>query len=94
MQNHWPNRLSINVAVFIGGLEVLQVMSGQLNLTGGLWGYANNFDLNKAGFVIVGLFVVTWLIALSVWRFARIEERWSAGIRPVEGSRIAEATAE
>jgi len=27
--------------------------------------------------VIVGLFVVTWLVALAVWRFGRIEERWS-----------------
>jgi high-affinity nickel-transport protein len=58
------------VAAFIGGLEVLQVMSGQLNLTGGLWAYANNFDLNKASFVIAGPFVATWVIALSVWRFA------------------------
>ena len=73
--------LSIVVALFIGGLEALQVLSGQLNLTGGLWDFANNFDLNQAGFIIVGLFVVTWVIALSVWRFGRIEEKWSAGIR-------------
>jgi nickel/cobalt transporter (NiCoT) family protein len=86
--------LSIIVAVFIGGLEVLQVMSGQLNLTGGMWGYANNFDLNKAGFVIAGLFVLTWAIALSVWRFAHIEEKWSAGIRASETSRMAEAATE
>jgi high-affinity nickel-transport protein len=82
------------VAVFIGGLKVLHVMSGQLNLTGGLWDYANNFDLNKAGFVIVGLFVATWVIALSVWRFAHIEEKWSAGIRASESSRVAPATTE
>jgi high-affinity nickel-transport protein len=73
--------LSIVVAVFIGGLEVLQVFSGQLNLTGGLWDFANNFNLNTAGFIIVGLFVATWLIALSVWRFGHIEEKWSAGLR-------------
>jgi nickel/cobalt transporter (NiCoT) family protein len=29
--------------------------------------------------VIVGLFVVTWLAALGIWRFGRIEERWTAG---------------
>ena len=85
--------LSIIVAVFIGGLEVLHVMSGQLNLTGGLWAYANNFDLNKAGFVIAGLFVATWVIALSVWRFAHIEEKWSAGIRTSESPRVAPAAA-
>jgi nickel/cobalt transporter (NiCoT) family protein len=73
--------LSIVVAVFIGGLEVLQVMSGQLNLRGGLWDQANNLDLSQAGFLIVGLFVLTWAIALSVWHFAHIEEKWSSGIR-------------
>jgi len=28
--------------------------------------------------VIVTLFVATWVIALVIWRFGRIEERWSA----------------
>jgi high-affinity nickel-transport protein len=27
--------------------------------------------------VIVGLFVATWAIALTVWHFGRIEERWT-----------------
>ncbi len=30
------------------------------------------------GFVIVGLFVVTWVVAVVVWRFGRIEERWES----------------
>ena len=34
----------------------------------------------SSGFVIVGLFVATWAIALSVWRLGRIEERWSADL--------------
>ena len=38
-------------------------------------------DINTLGYVIVGLFVATWAVALLVWRFARIEERWSADIR-------------
>jgi high-affinity nickel-transport protein len=76
--------LSIVVALFIGGLEALQVLSGQLNLSGGMWDFANHFNLNQAGFIIVGLFVVTWVIALAVWRFGRIEEKWSAGIRPAD----------
>jgi hypothetical protein len=45
-----------------------------------------NFDINKAGFVIVGLFIVTWAGALLVWRYGHIEERWNArlqGVSPV-----------
>jgi nickel/cobalt transporter (NiCoT) family protein len=76
--------LSIVVALFIGSLEAIQVLSGQLDLTGGLWDVANNFDLNQAGFIIVGLFVVTWLLALGIWHFGNIEEKWSAGMRQAE----------
>jgi high-affinity nickel-transport protein len=32
--------------------------------------------------VIVGLFIGTWLLAFAVWRFGRIEERWSAALKP------------
>jgi high-affinity nickel-transport protein len=68
--------LSVAVAVFIGGLEVAQVFSSQLNLTGGFWDYANHFNINHAGFIIVGMFIVVWAGALAIWRFGRIEARW------------------
>jgi high-affinity nickel-transport protein len=68
--------LSVAVAAYIGGLEVIGLIASQLNLTGGFWDYAANFDINKAGFVIVGLFVATWVVALLVWRLGRFEKRW------------------
>ena len=34
-------------------------------------------DLNAVGYVVFGLFVVTWVLALGVWRFGRIEDRWT-----------------
>ena len=37
-----------------------------------------NFNINKAGFVIVGIFVLTWVVALSIWRFGKIEQKWEA----------------
>jgi high-affinity nickel-transport protein len=27
--------------------------------------------------VIVGLFLATWLAALLIWRYARIEQKWN-----------------
>jgi high-affinity nickel-transport protein len=38
------------------------------------------FDINKAGFVIVGVFVITWVAALAIWRFGQIEAKWDAGM--------------
>jgi len=70
--------LSVVVALFIGGLEVAQVVAGQLNLTGGFWDVASAFDLNKAGVVIVAMFVAVWVLALAIWRFGKVEKRWDA----------------
>jgi high-affinity nickel-transport protein len=36
----------------------------------------SNFNINSAGFIIVGLFVVVWAGALLVWRFGHVEDRW------------------
>ena len=68
--------LSVAVALFVGGLEILQVIAQQLNLSGPFWNYALDFNLNSAGYFIVAAFAVVWGIALLIWRFGRIEERW------------------
>jgi len=34
--------------------------------------------INTAGFVIVGVFVVTWIVALCIWHFGRIEQKWES----------------
>ena len=68
--------LSVAVAFFVGGLEILQVISNQLNLNGGFWEYCKSFNLNSAGYFIVGAFVVVWSIALLLWKYGKIEERW------------------
>jgi high-affinity nickel-transport protein len=68
--------LSVGVALFVGGLELLQVLSRQLELTGGFWNYANDFNLNSAGYIIVAAFIVVWSVALLIWKYGNIESRW------------------
>src|SRR6266487_1716700 len=70
--------LSVFVAFFIGTIEILGLLGAELDLTGGFWSFMGNFDLNKAGFVIVGIFVLTWAVALSIWHFGHIEQKWEA----------------
>jgi nickel/cobalt transporter (NiCoT) family protein len=74
--------LSVAVALIIGSLELLAVFADRLSLSGGIWDFVTNLDLNIVGYFVVALFVGTWLIALAVWHFARIEERWSARLEP------------
>jgi high-affinity nickel-transport protein len=68
--------LSVFVAFFIGTIEILGLIGKEYDLNGGFWSFMANFDVNKAGFVIVGIFVLTWAVALSIWHFGHIEQRW------------------
>ena len=80
--------LSVAVAGVIGTIELGGLTATKLNLSGSFWAWLENIDINLLGFVIVGLFVGAWAIALTVWRYGRIEERWTAHLRdsgPVSG---------
>jgi nickel/cobalt transporter (NiCoT) family protein len=72
--------LSVAVALVIGSVELLGLLAEQLGLSGGFWDWLGGIDLNTIGYLIVGMFVVTWVLALMVWRFGRIEEKWSAAV--------------
>ncbi len=73
--------LSVAVALLIGSIELLSVLADKLSLTGGLWDFVAGLDLNIVGYLVVGVFVLTWGLALAVWHFGHIEERWSSDIR-------------
>jgi len=70
--------LSVGVAFVIGTIELLSVLQSQFDLTGGLWDWSAKFDINKAGYFIVGMFLVTWVVAVLLWRVGRVEHRWSS----------------
>ena len=57
--------LSVAVALVIGTIELGGLLASQLGLSGSFWSWLENIDLNVLGFVIVGMFVATWAIALS-----------------------------
>ncbi|OHU94731.1 HoxN/HupN/NixA family nickel/cobalt transporter [Mycobacterium talmoniae] len=73
--------LSVVVALLIGTVELLGLLAERLGWSGGFWNWVAGLNLNAIGYVIVGMFVVTWAIAVLVWRYGRIEEKWSV---PVE----------
>ena len=72
--------LSVAICFVIGAVEALSLLPNEihgLSRTTGFWGLISRFNINTAGFVIVGLFLATWLAALLIWRYARIEEKWN-----------------
>jgi high-affinity nickel-transport protein len=74
--------LSVSICFFIGTIEVLGLLPMELHYRGRFWDDMANFNINTAGFVIVGMFVVTWAAALAIWKYAHIEEKWTARLQP------------
>ena len=72
--------LSVAVALIVGSIELISILTDKLGIDSGPLALIGNLDLNGVGFFIVGLFVLTWMVALGIWRFGRIEEKWSADL--------------
>jgi high-affinity nickel-transport protein len=86
--------LSVAVALIIGSLELLSVLTEKTGVTGGPLAYIGRLDLNSVGFAIAGLFVLIWVAALAVWRLGRIEERWALRASGIASRRPEEQGAE
>jgi high-affinity nickel-transport protein len=77
--------ISVAVALVIGTVELVGVLADQAHITTGPLAAIGGIDLDYAGYGIVALFVLAWLVAVGVWRFGRIEERWSSSLLPAQG---------
>jgi high-affinity nickel-transport protein len=69
--------LSVVVALVIGVMVLIGLLVDRLSIEGGPLAWIASLDLNYVGFAVVGLFVVTWGLALAIWRFGHIEQRWA-----------------
>jgi nickel/cobalt transporter (NiCoT) family protein len=72
--------LSVVVALVIGTIELIGVLADRLHIASGPVAIVARIDLDVVGYLIVGLFVASWLLAVAIWRFGRIEQRWSVGV--------------
>ena len=68
--------LSVFVALFVGVVELGQLLIGQLGLKGGVFDAIGALSFGSLGFVIVGAFAVTWAAAFTIFKVRRVEERW------------------
>jgi high-affinity nickel-transport protein len=77
--------LSVAVALIIGTIELIGVLADQAQIESGPLAAIAAVPLDYAGYGIVLLFLLAWLVALAVWRLGRIEEKWSSGPRADAG---------
>jgi high-affinity nickel-transport protein len=68
--------VSVLVALLIGGIEALGLIGDHLKIHGLVWekiGYLNN-NFGMIGFVIIGVFVLSWGVSLAIYRLNRYDE--------------------
>jgi len=66
--------ISVLVALAIGSIELLQVMAGELRLTGAFWDWLVGLDFESIGFGIIVIFVASWLVSTAIWRFRGLSD--------------------
>jgi high-affinity nickel-transport protein len=76
--NNTVTALSVAVALITGGIEIIGLLSEKAGITTGPLAAIAGVDLEYVGYGIVLLFVVTWVLAVTIWKVGRIDERWSA----------------
>jgi nickel/cobalt transporter (NiCoT) family protein len=70
--------LSVAVALVIGGIELSSILVDQAGITVGPLAAIATVDLTYVGYGIVAFFILAWLVSITVWRYGRIEEKWSS----------------
>lgn len=68
--------ISVLVAWAVGTVELLQVLSNELSLSGGFWNWMNAIDFESLGYGIVAIFVVSWAVSLAYWKYMKFEQRY------------------
>lgn len=66
--------VSIVVALIIGTIELCGVIADRFDITSGPVASLGSIELDNVGFVIVGIFIGTWVLALAAWHVFRLDE--------------------
>ena len=64
-------------ALLIGTVELLQILVDKLQLKGSFWEFIENIQFDNIGYILVILFIISWLISTLIWKFGKVEQRWS-----------------
>lgn len=69
--------ISVIAALIIGMIELLQILADKLDLHGSFWSFVQSIQFDYLGYILVALFLITWLISSLIWKFGNIENRWA-----------------
>jgi high-affinity nickel-transport protein len=67
--------VSVVVAFAVGGIEALGLVAGHFHLKGRFWDFVGrlNDNFGTLGYFIVGLFAISWIISIAIYKWRRID---------------------
>jgi len=68
--------ISVIVALVVGGIEALGLLSGQLHLKGWFWNGVDklNDNFGTLGYFIVALFALSWIVSIIIYKWRRFDD--------------------
>ena len=69
--------LSVGVALVVGIIVLVTLLVDQFQIDSGPLKAVGSLELDSVGYVVVGLFLATWMIAVGVWKLGGIEQRYA-----------------
>jgi high-affinity nickel-transport protein len=68
--------VSVLIALIVGGIEALSVISDQLHLGGSFWHFVGNLSNNFGliGYAIIGIFILSWLCSTLIYKIKKYDD--------------------
>lgn len=65
--------ISVVAALFIGFIELAQILTPKLGLNSGIWKWIQDLNFSGIGYLLVALFIISWGLSYLVWKMLRLE---------------------
>lgn len=65
--------ISVTIALFIGTIELGQVLARELSWRGQFWDHLQNLSFGTIGYAVIGILTASWLLAILVYRLKGYE---------------------
>jgi high-affinity nickel-transport protein len=69
--------LSVMAALLIGVVELMQALVAKWKMQAPFLVWIQNLDFGDLGYMLAGLFVLAWVVSITVWKVMKVEERFS-----------------
>lgn len=65
--------VSVIIALFIGGVEAIQLLSSEFKFDNTFSRLINTIDLGKLGYITIFIFIMSWIISLFIYKIRRYD---------------------